>query len=129
MPSGEKGSKARPWDMTGYFLRSGLNQQVAETRRFLTVVGELQRGFSAVQTVWRRAGDSNHRYRFEWRKSRRLRDLQVFHLFSRVGWPGRITALWQTGAVSGLVKRRMPGDSAVEIGLYDAPQAAKLVRA
>jgi hypothetical protein len=63
VPSREKGTKARPWDMTGHFLRSGLNQKVAETRRFLEVAGELRCGFSAVQTVWRRGGDSNPRYR------------------------------------------------------------------
>ena len=38
------------------------------------------------------------------------------------------TALGQTSAVSSPIKRRMAGDSAAESGLYDASQAARLLR-
>jgi hypothetical protein len=78
-----------------------------ESRRIAGIFGDSGRYAArvlATQTVWRRAGDSNPRYRFEWRKSRRVRDLQGVHLFSGNGWPGGITPLWQTGAVSNLNK-------------------------
>ena len=35
---------------------SGLSEEVAETRRFLEVPGELQLEFSLIQTEWRRGG-------------------------------------------------------------------------
>jgi hypothetical protein len=58
-----------------------------------------------------------------------VRKLQGINLLSGDRGPGGVTALWQTSAVSSLIKRRMAGDSAAESGLYDAPQTAKLVRA
>ena len=53
-----------------------------------------------------------------------MRKLQGINILSGDRRPRAVKALWQTSAVSGLIKRRMAGDSAAEIGLYAAPQAA-----
>jgi hypothetical protein len=60
-------------------------EEAADLRRFTAILGRLRRGFSAIQTEWRRAGDSNPQYRLQWYKSRRVRDLQGIHLFSGGG--------------------------------------------
>ena len=65
------------------------------------------------------------------RESRRLRKLQGLNLLSGEsgdGGLGDVAALWQTNAVCRRIERRMAGDSVAESGLYDTPQAAKLVR-
>ena len=50
-------------------------------RAFSATFTVKKRIFSAVQTTWRRAKDSNSRYRSEWRKSRRLRKLRGINRF------------------------------------------------
>src|SRR5207244_4475075 len=71
---------------------------------------------------------SNSRYRSEWRKSRRLRKLQGINLL-----PGdrglMLLRHWGKPAQFPVQsQRRMAGDSAAESGLYDASQAARLLR-
>jgi hypothetical protein len=56
-------------------LWSGLRARFAKLRPFRAILRVLQRGFSAVQTAWRRAWDSNLRYLF----CRRLRATFVQH--------------------------------------------------
>jgi hypothetical protein len=114
---------------SGTFSPVRFEMKVAQLRGFPALLRGVQPRFSATQTVWRRGGDSNPRYRFEWRKSRRVRDLQVFHLFSGVGWLGRVTALWQTSAVPGLIKRRCLAILPLKLVSTAHLKRAKLVRA
>ena len=127
-PSREKSSIACLCRSAGHFLRSGFGEGIAELRRFLAILAGMQPSFSATQTVWRRGRDSNSRYRSEWLKSRRLPKLQGINLLSGDRRPDAVTALGQTSAVSSRLKRRMAGDSTAETGLYDASQAARLLR-
>ena len=78
--SREKRSKPRLRGPAGHFLQSGLTAKPAQLRRFPVIFGRMQRGFSAIQTAWRRGRDSNLRYRSEWRKRRRSRKLLGFNL-------------------------------------------------
>src|ERR1039458_6157424 len=85
MPSGEKGCKACWQQCAGDLLRSALRARVAELRPFPAISREIQADFSALQTVWRREGDSNPRYRFGWCKSRRFRKLHGIKYFRESG--------------------------------------------
>ena len=53
------GSGAR----VAHFLQSGLSTRLAKLCPFRAILRELQPGFSAFQTAWRRGRDSNPRYR------------------------------------------------------------------
>jgi len=88
----------------------------------------MQSCFSAPQTAWRREMDSNSRYRSETRKRRHLRKLHGINQFRNSPVTGRPPVDTLNNAVWRPFRRRMAGDSVAESRLYDASQAAKLVR-
>jgi hypothetical protein len=55
-PPEKKAPKLTRKDTAGHFLRSRFSEEVVELRRFLPILGELQPGFSATKTEWRRGG-------------------------------------------------------------------------
>ena len=72
--------------------------------------------------------DSNPRYRSEWRKSRRVRELRGIKLLSGERVPGGVAVPDKPVRFLARAKRRMAGDSVAKSGLYDTSQAARLVR-
>ena len=85
----------------------GISRKTGIIRAFR---GKYRRDFSALQTAWRRARDSNPRYKSETCRSRRLRKLQGINLLSGDRGPSGVASLGQTSPVSNTFERRMAGD-------------------
>ena len=110
-------------------LQSSLLCKIAQYRPFSHILPRLRQGFSAVQTAWRSGEDSNHWYRSERRKGRRLRKLQGINNLARESIDAWCYPTDQTSAVSGPIERRIASDSVAEMGHFGVPLRAKLVSA